>query len=156
MAAGCDRSFGAARLQPGEETRPAWRRRDRQQRRRNKDGLQAFLQAFPNLSCFCPSFSKESFGGFVGFQGVTRPPNHKGPSPNFFVAPASFRPRSRRRRAALRLRGADGGSLRVGGEDGRVHGGGVFPDWKNYEPSTNSGFRKLISVISAIMDFVQA
>ena len=37
--------------------------------------LQAFLQAFPNLGCFAPSFSKHSFGGFVGFQGVTRLPN---------------------------------------------------------------------------------
>ena len=39
--------------------------------------LQAFLQAFPNLGCFSPSLSKESFGGFVGFQRVTRMKNHK-------------------------------------------------------------------------------
>jgi hypothetical protein len=31
-----------------------------------------FLQAFPNLGYFCPSFSKQSFGGFVGFQWVAR------------------------------------------------------------------------------------
>src|SRR5271155_2779348 len=52
-----------------------------------KTGLQAFLQAFPNLSLFSPSFSKQSFGGFVGFQGVTRPPDQKAPLPNFFAAP---------------------------------------------------------------------
>jgi hypothetical protein len=28
----------------------------------------SFCQAFPNLSCFSPSFSKDSFGGFVPFQ----------------------------------------------------------------------------------------
>src|SRR6202012_5736317 len=72
------------------------------QRPRNKDGLQAFLQAFPKLSCFRTSFSKENFGGFVAFQGVTSPPNHNLPLPNFFVGPAFFRPRSRRRRTTLR------------------------------------------------------
>ena len=46
-------------------------------------GLQAFGQAFPNLSCFSPSFSKDSFGGFVGFQGLARLPNPKSPFPNF-------------------------------------------------------------------------
>jgi hypothetical protein len=30
-----------------------------------------FLQAFPNFGLFSPSFSKVSFGGFVGFQWVT-------------------------------------------------------------------------------------
>jgi hypothetical protein len=29
------------------------------------------LQAFPNLGLFSSSFSKDSFGGFVGFQWVT-------------------------------------------------------------------------------------
>jgi hypothetical protein len=29
-----------------------------------------FLQDFPNLGRFSPSFSKVSFGGFVGFQWV--------------------------------------------------------------------------------------
>src|SRR5271155_5963402 len=38
-------------------------------------GLQAFLQAFPNLGCFAPRISKESFGGFVEFQRVTRAKN---------------------------------------------------------------------------------
>jgi hypothetical protein len=32
--------------------------------------LLAFFQAFPKSGSFSPSFSKESFGGFVGFQGV--------------------------------------------------------------------------------------
>jgi hypothetical protein len=36
----------------------------------------AVLQAFPNLACFRPSFSKESFGGFVEVQGVASPQNH--------------------------------------------------------------------------------
>jgi hypothetical protein len=40
-----------------------------------KAALQAFFQASPKLACFAPSFSKQSFGGFVGFQGVTRFPN---------------------------------------------------------------------------------
>src|SRR5271167_1550168 len=35
------------------------------------------LQAFPNLGCFSPSFSKESFGRFVGFQWIARLPNPK-------------------------------------------------------------------------------
>jgi len=39
-------------------------------RRRNKDGLQAFLQAFPNLSCFCPSFSKENLALLFDFKGL--------------------------------------------------------------------------------------
>ena len=47
----------------------------RSQRWRNKGALQAFFQASPKLACFAPSFSKQSFGGFVGFQGVTRLPN---------------------------------------------------------------------------------
>jgi hypothetical protein len=59
----------------------------------------AFLQAFPNLACFPPRISKESFGGFLGFQGVTRVKNPKCPSPNFFAAPASFWSHCRRHRA---------------------------------------------------------
>src|SRR5271170_2631059 len=47
----------------------------RSQRWRNKGALQAFFQASPKLACFAPSISKQSFGGFVGFQGVTRVPN---------------------------------------------------------------------------------
>jgi len=37
--------------------------------------LQAFWQAFPNLSCFAPRISKQFFGDFVEFQGVTRVKN---------------------------------------------------------------------------------
>ena len=47
----------------------------RSQRWRHKGALQAFFQASPKLACFAPSFSKQSFGGFVRFQGVTRFPN---------------------------------------------------------------------------------
>jgi hypothetical protein len=36
---------------------------------------------------FSPSFSKESFGGFVGFQGLARVAGHKVPLSKFF-APA--------------------------------------------------------------------
>jgi hypothetical protein len=42
-----------------------------------------FLQAFPNLGCFAPSFSKHFLGGFVGFHWVASLPNPKCPSPNF-------------------------------------------------------------------------
>jgi hypothetical protein len=51
--------------------------------------LQAFFQAFPNFACFAPSFSKDFFGRFVRFQGVTIDPNPKGPFPNFLAAAAS-------------------------------------------------------------------
>jgi hypothetical protein len=37
-----------------------------------KGGLKACLQAFPNLRLFSRSFSKESFGRFLGFQRVAR------------------------------------------------------------------------------------
>src|ERR1700739_4718068 len=63
---------------------------------------QAIWQAFPNLACFAPNISKESFGGFVRFQGVTSPKNLNDVPPNFFVAPASLQPCSRRLRAAFR------------------------------------------------------
>src|ERR1700739_1376664 len=57
---------------------------------------QGFLQAFPNLGCFCPSFSKESFGRFVEYQGVASLPNRKCGLSKSFVArrplPAPFRP----------------------------------------------------------------
>jgi hypothetical protein len=65
-------------------------------------GLQTSLQAFPNPACFSASLSKESFGGFVEFQGVARVPNQKGAFPNLFVTPASFSPHSRLRRTAFR------------------------------------------------------
>ena len=61
-----------------------------QTRWRNNGGLQTFLQTFPNLTCFSPSFSKESFGGFVKFQRVTRVPNPKSPFPNFSSLPPPF------------------------------------------------------------------
>src|SRR6202795_4226608 len=54
------------------------------QRWRNKGALQAFFQASPKVACFAPSFSKEIFGGFVGFQRVTRLPNVLIRLPNFF------------------------------------------------------------------------
>ena len=38
-----------------------------QTRWRNNGGLQTFLQTFPNLTCFSPSFSKESFGVLWNF-----------------------------------------------------------------------------------------
>src|SRR5271163_4110133 len=50
---------------------------------RTKAASQAFLQAFPNLACFCPSFSKQIFGRFVGFQGVASLKNLSDVSPNF-------------------------------------------------------------------------
>ncbi len=58
--------------------------------------LQAFLQAFPNLGCFSPSFSKESFGRFVGFQWVARLPNPKSPLPNILLSPWARRTRRTR------------------------------------------------------------
>jgi hypothetical protein len=66
-----------------------------------KPDLQAFWQAFPNLGCFRPSISKDSFGGFLGFQWVTRAKNPKSLLPNFFAAPASFRTPFRRHNAAF-------------------------------------------------------
>jgi hypothetical protein len=38
----------------------------------------SFFQGFPNPSHFSPSFSKESFGGFVGFQRVATDPGDPG------------------------------------------------------------------------------
>ena len=79
------------------------RRGGREQRRAEQRRLsQAFLQAFPNLGCFRPSFSKQIFGRFVGFQGVASLKNLKEVSPIFFVAPASLQPYSRRRHAVFR------------------------------------------------------
>jgi hypothetical protein len=73
-----------AQRQPGGA---ALRERRKWRRWRNQGSLQAFLQAFPNLRLFSPSFSKECFGGFVGFQGVARVAGHKVPLSKFF-APA--------------------------------------------------------------------
>src|SRR5277367_4970372 len=69
---------------------------------RTKAASQAFLQAFPNLGCFCPSFSKQTFGRFVRFQGVARLKNLNDVSPNFLWLAAPFRPPSGRRRTAFR------------------------------------------------------
>src|SRR5271163_4514176 len=80
-------------------------------------GLQTLLQAFPNLGRFSPSFSKESFGGFVGFQRVTRVKNLKRPFQIFFAALASFWTHLRPHRAAFRRRGAARG--RALSADGR-------------------------------------
>src|SRR5277367_1767617 len=57
---------------------------------RTKAASQAFLQAFPNLGCFRPSFSKQSFGRFVGFQGVASLKNLNDVSPNFLWLPPPF------------------------------------------------------------------
>src|SRR5271170_936513 len=50
-----------------------------------------FLQAFPNLSHFSPSFSKDSFGRFVGFQGLQASKAHYDDSPNFCGSAESAR-----------------------------------------------------------------
>jgi hypothetical protein len=90
-------------------------------------GLLAFFQAFPNPGCFAPSFSKQIFGRFVGFQGVASLKNLNDVSPNFFVAPASLQPYSRRHRAAFCRREGDGGWDFVWQWDrGPIHGGGVI------------------------------
>ena len=82
-------------------------------KRRNYGGLQAFWQAFPNLACFSPRISKESFGGFVGFQWVTRvktqsvhPPNFSPRRPRFGRIAGAMR-RVPPTRAAGRARSAD-------------------------------------------------
>src|SRR5271156_6079226 len=64
--------------------------------------VQAFCQAFPNLGCFCPRISKDSFGGFVGFQRVTREKIQSVLLQIFSPARASFWTHSRRRGAAFR------------------------------------------------------
>ena len=115
---------------------------------------QAFWQAFPNLACFAPSISKECFGGFVGFQGVASPKNLNDVPPNFFVAPASLQPYSRRLRAVFRRPGPHGfdrvqrfalfyGFDRLSTRSWRRSD----PDRENFEPNRYSGLRKEISVI---------
>jgi hypothetical protein len=113
---------------------------------------QAFWQAFPNLACLAPSISKECFGGFVGFQGVTSPKNLNDVPPNFFVAPASLQPYSRRLRAIFRRPWI----TRVRSRSAVA----LFycfywlltcswrrsdPDRENFEPNRYSGLRKEIS-----------
>src|SRR5277367_4031424 len=52
-----------------------------------------FLQAFPKFRLFSPSFSKESFSRFVGFQGVAIDANRKNLFPNFLSSPRTRRAR---------------------------------------------------------------
>ena len=109
----------------------------------------AFWQAFPNPACFPPRISKENFGGFVGFQGVTRVKNPKCPSSNFFgaaglflvalLAPSGHVPLAR---AAGRARSADSR------EGLRRTLAGAGSSWSigtgrgNFQPSMNSDYRK--------------
>src|SRR5271163_2434125 len=46
-----------------------------------------FWRAFPNLACFSPRISKESFGYFGEFQGLTRGSKPKGSISKFFRGP---------------------------------------------------------------------
>jgi hypothetical protein len=120
-----------------------------------KAASQVFLQAFPNLGCFRPSFSKQSFGRFVGFQGVASLKNLNDVAPNFLRLPASLQPYSSRRRAAFRRpprrirsrcarRFASGYvAARLKAHSWRSSG----PDRENFEPSRYSGFWKYISII---------
>src|ERR1700722_10085914 len=62
----------------------------RSQRWRNKGALQGFFQASPKLACFAPSFSKQIFGGFVGFQWVTSFPNALDAFQIFRLRPPAF------------------------------------------------------------------
>jgi hypothetical protein len=48
---------------------------------------QAFFQAFPNLSLISPSFSKDSFGGSVEFQGLAIESKPKRSFSKFFASP---------------------------------------------------------------------
>jgi hypothetical protein len=54
-----------------------------------------FLQAFPNLGLFSPSFSKVSFGDFVGFQWAAAKPI-KSPFQIFALLPWLEEPVARR------------------------------------------------------------
>jgi hypothetical protein len=111
-------------------------------------GHLAFLQAFPNLACFAPSFSKQSFGGFVGFQGVASLQNPKCSLPNFLPLPPSFNripdatpPHS----VGSRRRGssADG----IGGSD--VFIAGLIRAGANSQPSMNSTYWKEMSTFGS-------
>jgi hypothetical protein len=57
---------------------------------------QGFFQAFPNLSLFSPRISKESFGDFVGFQGVAKTQNRKSVLAKYFVFSLGSKPIARR------------------------------------------------------------
>ena len=104
-----------------------------------------FLQAFPNLGCFCPSFSKESFGRFVGFQGVASLLNRKCGLSKSFVAARPFRPPSCRPRTTFRRLAPCGfeEGRRLAWVYGEVGQGARSwrssdPDRENFEPSTHS------------------
>ena len=66
------------------ETGAAAPREDRMWR--YNGGPPCIFQAFPNPGCFAPSFSKQIFGRFVGFQGVASLPNRKCGLSKSFVA----------------------------------------------------------------------
>jgi hypothetical protein len=86
-----------------------------------------FLQAFPNLGHFSPSFSKQSFGGFVGFQWVARVSNRKSPFSKLFSGVGFLstallaqsrhvrQPREAWARAQFALLGAGGECMGAGG-----------------------------------------
>ena len=113
-----------------------------QTRWRNNGGLQTFLQTFPNLTCFSPSFSKESFGGFVEFQRVTRVPNPKSRFPNYSSRPPPVRPRSERRRATFHRLGCSDPGVFSGssccGTAGRTFRPSLRFRFSEYTHSTNS------------------
>jgi hypothetical protein len=120
---------------------------------RTKAASQAFLQAFPNLGCFCPSFSKQSFGRFVGFQGVASLKNLNDVSPNFLWLPPPFSRNPDRRRAAfrrprhlVRARSAVRAGLRCSLVEG-IFMAEERSGSREFEPSRYSGFWKHISII---------
>src|SRR5271168_1655163 len=76
----------------------------------------------PPLATFLANIA-DSFGGFVGFQRVTREKNPKCLLPNFFGAPASLWTYSRRHSAAFRGQASSAVRSREHGGGGRVHRG---------------------------------
>src|SRR5277367_5748123 len=91
-----DRLVASAGAVPGPRRRCSALRLECLQRRPGAAAdLQAFLQAFPNLGLFSPSFPKDSFGGFMEFQWVTIESKPKSPLPNFCLLPRLERSRSR-------------------------------------------------------------
>jgi hypothetical protein len=54
----------------------------------------SFSQGFPNLALLFPNFSKESFGGFVGFQRLAIAEEPVSNSPNFCGRAAGARLRA--------------------------------------------------------------
>ena len=104
-------------------------------------GLLAFFQAFPKPACFCPSFSKDSFGRFVGFQGVASPKNLKDVAPNFFVGSrlrSAVFPPPPRRILPPTPHGSEGGRPFAGVGQGAGSWRRNDPDRENYEPSMDS------------------